>query len=80
VAPLARGARAGLRHQPGGAGISIRGRIAAFVAREAGCVVLGRDGRSFPDDLATPAPWLVCARGGDRARRLLDLLDELGVE
>lgn len=79
VAPMARGARVGVRHQPGDLGISHRGRIAAFVAREAGCTLLGRDGQTFPDDLDTPAPWLISARNLAEARRVLDLLDALGI-
>lgn len=80
VAPMARGARVGIRHQPGPLGISHRGRVAAFVAREAGCTLIGRDGRSFPEDLDTPAPWLISARDLADARRILETLDELGID
>jgi hypothetical protein len=80
VAPMARGARVGVRHQPGPLGVSHRGRIAAFVARQAGCTLLGRDGQTFPDDLDTPAPWLISARDLSEARRILDLLDDLGLD
>ncbi|MGH0037584.1 MAG: inositol monophosphatase family protein [Myxococcota bacterium] len=80
VAPMVRGARVGIRHQPGPLGISHRGRIAAFVAREAGCTLLGRDGQTFPEDLDTPAPWLISARNLSQARSVLEHLDELGID
>ena len=50
VAPLVPGACAGLRIvlEPG-PGISIRGRIGALIAAEAGALVRGEDGASFPE-------------------------------
>lgn len=60
VAPLIRGVRAGLRYYGGKRkrGISIRGRVGALIAREAG-VHLESDGRAtFPGDLDTPTRTL----------------------
>jgi len=65
VAPLLPGVRAGLRAHPGGLGVSIRGRIGAFVAARAGCSVCDESGAPFPLDLETPAPWLLCGAGPD---------------
>jgi len=61
VAPLIRGVCAGLRHAPAAPGISIRGRVGALIAREAGAVVRGADGQAFPEDMDTPAPSLIVA-------------------
>jgi fructose-1,6-bisphosphatase/inositol monophosphatase family enzyme len=54
VAPLVPGVCAGLRiASEAGAGVSIRGRIGALIAAEAGARVQGEDGAAFPTDLET---------------------------
>jgi myo-inositol-1(or 4)-monophosphatase len=53
VAPLIPGVRAGLRVARGERGVSIRGRVGALIAREAGALVRGDDGMDFPLDLTT---------------------------
>ena len=61
VAPLINGVRAGLRWGTADNGVSIRGRIGALIAREAGLAVCGADGEAFPEDLTTHARVLVVA-------------------
>lgn len=61
VAPLIPGVRAGLRlarHNP--EGVSIRGRIGALIAREAGLTVRGVSG-AFPTSIREPADTLLVA-------------------
>lgn len=70
VAPLVAGVRAGLRWAPGESGISIRGRIGALIAREAGACVRDAHGRPFPEDVAAPAPALVVTATADDAEWL----------
>lgn len=72
VAPLIRGVCAGLRHSAAATGISIRGRVGAVIAREAGAIVCGAGGEAFPEDVATPSPNLLVA--SEHAH--LDALDE----
>lgn len=68
VAPLVAGVRAGLRFAPGAPGVSIRGRIGALIAREAGARVCGPGGTPFPEALDAPAEaLLVCASAADVA-------------
>lgn len=65
VAPLIPGVRAGLRlarHDP--VGVSIRGRIGAMIAREAGLTVRGTDG-PFPSAIREPAEALLVANGAE---------------
>jgi fructose-1,6-bisphosphatase/inositol monophosphatase family enzyme len=73
IAPLVVGCRAGLRWSPDGSiGISVRGRIGALIAAEAGCFVRAENGRDFPLDQTTRAATLrVTAREED-----LNVLDE----
>lgn len=65
VAPLIPGVRAGLRWAPGEKGISIRGRVGALVALEAGAKVCGIDSEFFPDDPDTPASALLVGSDDD---------------
>ena len=58
VAPLIRGVRAGVRYASGELGVSIRGRIGAVIAAEAGAIVRSAEGPDFPLDLDTPASTL----------------------
>ena len=60
VAPLIPGVRAGLRFVRGGS-VSIRGRIGALIAREAGARVCAADGSPFPEDIREPADTLLVA-------------------
>jgi fructose-1,6-bisphosphatase/inositol monophosphatase family enzyme len=73
VAPLLVGCRAGLRWSIGTRrGVSVRGRIGALVAREAGAVLRMEGDAPFPEDDATRAATLrVTAREEDQ-----QLLDE----
>ena len=60
VAPLLPGVRAGLRVAPRTPlGVSIRGRIGALVAREAGAMLRCETGRPFPDSVDAPARALL---------------------
>jgi hypothetical protein len=76
VAPLIPGVCAGLRlvrENPDG--VSIRGRIGALIAAEAGALVMGATG-PFPDSIREPAEALLTAV----AQRDLDALyDALSV-
>ena len=62
VAPLVPGACAGLRiaMEPD-PDLSIRGRIGALIAAEAGALVRGEDGAAFPLDIETRARALLVA-------------------
>ena len=59
VAPLVRGVRAGLRHGSSPIGISIRCRVGALIAREAGAHLQSTRGAPFPEDDTTPSPDLL---------------------
>jgi fructose-1,6-bisphosphatase/inositol monophosphatase family enzyme len=62
VAPLVPGVRAGLRlarENPGG--VSIRGRIGALIAEEAGALVRCETGEPFPRDIEAEATALIVA-------------------
>jgi fructose-1,6-bisphosphatase/inositol monophosphatase family enzyme len=62
VAPLVPGACAGLRIATEAApGLSIRGRIGALIAAEAGALVRCEDGEAFPRELEAPARALLVA-------------------
>ncbi len=73
VAPLVAGCRAGLRWSDDpGLGVSVRGRIGALIAAEAGAWVRTEGGSVFPSDQTTRAATLrVTARERD-----LDILTE----
>lgn len=58
VAPLIPGVRAGLRFVRGGS-VSVRGRIGALIAREAGAQVCRGDGSAFPEGIREPADTLL---------------------
>lgn len=60
VAPLLPGVCAGLRHMAGGS-VSVRGRIGALAAREAGARVCAGDGSPFPEDILAPSSTLLVA-------------------
>lgn len=60
IAPLVPGHAAGLRISRTGA-ISLRGRIGAFIAREANLAVRTLDGEAFPPDIDAPASSLLTA-------------------
>ncbi len=79
VAPLLPGVRAGLRFAPASEGVSIRGRIGALIAAEAGAVVRGAGG-AFPDDLDTPAPVLAVAHHESDLPILNDALRAAGLD
>jgi fructose-1,6-bisphosphatase/inositol monophosphatase family enzyme len=71
VAPLVPGACAGLRVSlPPESRISIRGRIGALIAAEAGALVRDGKGEPFPLDVEAPADALLVAAG---AAQLADL-------
>jgi fructose-1,6-bisphosphatase/inositol monophosphatase family enzyme len=74
VAPLIPGVRAGLRHACGDFGISIRGRIGARIAVEAGARVLGPDADDFPLDVSTPTRSLRVAATEPDLKLLRDAL------
>ena len=63
VAPLVPGACAGLRiaREEPDPDLSIRGRIGALIAAEAGALVHGEDGAAFPLDIETRARALLVA-------------------
>ncbi len=66
LAPLLPGVRAGLRLAPRTPlGVSIRGRIGALVAAEAGAVLRCETGRPFPDSVDAPARALLVAANSD---------------
>jgi fructose-1,6-bisphosphatase/inositol monophosphatase family enzyme len=72
VAPLVPGVRAGLRVAHHGKGISVRGRIGALIATEAGAIVHSESGKDFPLELSGPAQALVVAARGED----MDALEE----
>lgn len=75
VAPLVPGVRAGLRWVRGkGVGVSIRGRIGALIAEEAGALVRCETGERFPRRLDEPAAALLVAASDEDLRVLQDAL------
>ena len=73
VAPLVPGVRAGLRWVRGkGVGVSIRGRIGALIAEEAGALVRCETGERFPRRLDEPAAALLVAASDEDLRVLQD--------
>lgn len=60
IAPLLPGVCGGLRHMPGGR-VSIRSRVAALAAREAGARVCSSDGAAFPEAMHTAHASLLVA-------------------
>ena len=80
VAPLVPGACAGLRIAPGPApGLGIRGRIGALIAAEAGALVHGEDGASFPEQIEAPARALLVAAGPSQLAALEAALSAAGL-
>ena len=80
VAPLLPGVCAGLRlanAEP--PGVSIRGRIGALIAREAGALLRCEGGGSFPLDLTTPARALLVAADADGLGALEEALAAAGL-
>jgi fructose-1,6-bisphosphatase/inositol monophosphatase family enzyme len=79
VAPLVPGACAGLRlvTEPG-VGVSIRGRIGALVAAEAGALVRDEHGRPFPREIEAPARALLVAAGARELSALEEALAAAG--
>jgi fructose-1,6-bisphosphatase/inositol monophosphatase family enzyme len=74
VAPLIPGVCAGLRLvRENAEGVSIRGRIGALIAAEAGALVTGASG-PFPSDIRTPAPALLIATNQNTLAHLQDAL------
>jgi fructose-1,6-bisphosphatase/inositol monophosphatase family enzyme len=75
VAPLLPGVCAGLRlmrTDPGN--VSIRGRIGALIATEAGAVVATRTGEPFPRNIEVHEPAMLVARDGSVLSDLCDAL------
>ena len=75
VAPLLSGVRAGLRVAIGTPSISIRGRIGALIAREAGAQVCDQTGQNFPVGLDEPASALLVTADEADQENLLRALD-----
>jgi hypothetical protein len=74
VAPLIPGVRAGLRvARQNPEGVSIRGRIGAMIAREAGLTLRGVSG-AFPTSIREPADTLLVARGAEDLNHLASAL------
>lgn len=74
VAPLIPGVRAGLRlAKQNPEGVSIRGRIGALIAAEAGAIVSGADG-PFPEAIHEPCQALLVAETEDDHALLEDAL------
>ncbi len=77
VAPLIPGVCAGLRLvQNDPQGVSIRGRIGALIAEEAGALVSG-EGGSFPGQIRAPAPALLVAATPEVQTDLRDALSKI---
>jgi fructose-1,6-bisphosphatase/inositol monophosphatase family enzyme len=80
VAPLVPGACAGLRLVTDApAGVSIRGRIGALIAAEAGALVRGEDGKEFPLEIEAPARALLVAAGPGELAALEAALSAAGL-
>lgn len=76
VAPLIPGVRAGLRlARQNPEGVSIRGRIGAMIAREAGFTVRGISG-AFPTSIREPADTLLVARDAEDLTNLASALGD----
>jgi fructose-1,6-bisphosphatase/inositol monophosphatase family enzyme len=77
VAPLIPGVCAGLRLvRENAEGVSIRGRIGALIAEEAGALVTGASG-PFPSEIRTPAPALLIATTPETHAHLQDALSTI---
>ncbi len=76
VAPLLPGVAAGLRFASDGSGlgISIRGRVGALVAREAGAHLETVEGAPFPESIDAPASSLLVARSPALAAALREAI------
>ena len=71
VAPMIPGVCAGLRvatNEP--PNVSIRGRAGVLIAREAGAIAVGADGREFTDDIEEPTQALLVAGNRDHLAAL----------
>ena len=80
VAPLITGVRAGLRWSSNdGIGVSIRGRIGALIAAEAGAFVRSEDDGPFPLDTTTRAATLRVTAEEDDLNVLAEALDAAGL-
>jgi fructose-1,6-bisphosphatase/inositol monophosphatase family enzyme len=74
VAPLIPGVCAGLRVvRTNPEGVSVRGRIGALIAAEAGAIVVGVGGE-FPSQIREPAPALLVASTQEHLQALKDAL------
>jgi fructose-1,6-bisphosphatase/inositol monophosphatase family enzyme len=77
VAPLIPGVCAGLRlARENPEGVSIRGRIGALIAAEAGALVMGATA-PFPPEIRSPAPALLIAANEDILAHLQDALSSI---
>ncbi len=74
VAPLIEGVCAGVRWASTPVGISVRGRVGALIAREAGALVRTADGDEFPVDMQTPSPTMVVASDPSQLDELQEAL------
>jgi fructose-1,6-bisphosphatase/inositol monophosphatase family enzyme len=79
VAPLLPGVCAGLRLMRSDPGtVSIRGRIGALIASEAGAVVASGSGEPFPRNIEAHQPAMLVAPDGSVLSDLRDALDAAG--
>lgn len=75
VAPLLAGVRAGLRWvRTGSRNVSVRGRIGALIASEAGALVRDGSGAPFPDDIRQVERALLVACSEEDVAVLLDAI------
>jgi fructose-1,6-bisphosphatase/inositol monophosphatase family enzyme len=74
LAPLIPGVRAGLRIARTAPNISIRGRIGALIAEEAGALLRSETGEAFPRQLDAPARALIVASDEEDLRALEEAL------
>jgi len=74
VAPLVPGARAGLRLVSTVPSVSIRGRIGALVAAEAGALIRSETGGEFPRQIEAPARALLLATNENDLKILQEAL------
>jgi len=80
VAPLVPGACAGLRIAlDSERGVSIRGRIGALIAAEAGALVRDERGATFPRDIEAPARALLVAAGPAELAALEEAVSAAGL-
>jgi fructose-1,6-bisphosphatase/inositol monophosphatase family enzyme len=73
VAPLLPGVCGGLRFvRKAGGSVSVRGRIGAMLAAEAGALVCGAEGQPFPESIRAPARSLLVAPDADILEMLVE--------